>query len=242
MHLDEERLQRLLDGELSTHDGHAVRAHAEECIGCRERIAAARRELAELDELLALLDRPIPERTAAEIVGVPAPRWRSTVRWAASAALVAGLVGVAYAIPASPLPRWIASVAERFESREAPQPAHPVQQAVPEAGIAVPPGDRLLIAFDSAQAEGEAIVTLRPDAAEVTIRAPRGAATFTTGSNRLAVANAGSRASYTIEVPSAAPGVEIRVAGTRRFLKEGTRIGAPTADSAGGAYRIPLRP
>ena len=240
MHLDEERLQRLLDGELTLHDGHATRAHLDECAGCRERVAAARREVAELERLLGLLDHPAAARSAVEAVG-PRPGRHAGIRWAATIALAVGLAGVAYALPSSPVPRWIAALVERVDSEDARRAAT-AQQPIPEAGIAVPAGEQLLVAFDSVQVEGEVIVTLQPEATEVTIRGPRGAATFTAGSDRVSVANAGTRATYTIQVPSAAPRVEIRVAGSRRFLKDGTAVAAPAADPATGAYRISLCP
>jgi hypothetical protein len=243
MHLDDERLQRLLDGELSPADAPLVRAHLAECAGCRERAAVAERELAELDGLLGLLDHPVAVPPVDEVIEVPVRRWSGGARWAAAAVLAVALAGVAYAIPSSPLPRWIAIAAERLDPRHGAPRVERAPRQVPEAGVAVPPGQRLLIAFDSAQIQGEAVVTVQPGAGEVTIRAPRGAAAFAAGSDRVSVANTGSEASYTIQIPAEAPRVEIRVAGSRVFLKDGPDVSAAAgADSAAGTYRIPLRP
>ena len=241
MHLDDDRLQRLLDGELPANEVPEVRAHLAECIACRARAATQERALAELEDLLRLLDHPAAAPAVAQVVRAARPGWGGAARWAAVAVLAVALAGVAYAVPASPLPRWIAVVAERLGGRDRPPTPVPVP-SVQEAGIAVPPGERLVVAFDSTQTDGRAVVTLRAGASEVTIRGPGGAATFATGPDHVTVMNPASRASYAIEIPADAPWVEIRVAGTRKFLKAGPAITAADADSAAGSYRIPLRP
>lgn len=241
MHLDDERLQRLLDGELTASEAAGTRVHLAECGPCRERAAAAERELAGIESLLRLLDHPVVVPAAAEFARAARPRWGDRWRWAAAAAVAVGLAGAAYAAPASPLPRWIAAVTERLSGREAPAPVRPTTAQAGEAGIAVSPGDRLLVAFDSVQAAGEVVVTVRAGAEELTLRGPSGAAGFATGPDRVRVANAGSRASYAIEIPGDAPWVEVRVGGTRLFLKDGPSVTlAGGADSAAGSYRIPL--
>ena len=243
MHLDDDRLQRLLDGELPAGETPEVRAHLTTCVACRERAATAERALAELDDLLRLLDHPATPPTVADVARAARPRWAGPARWAAAAAFAVALAGVAYAVPASPLPRWIAVVAERLERRDGTRMPDPVPPPAREAGIAVPPGERLVVAFDSNQAEGEAMVMLRPGAGEVTIRGPGGAASFATGPDHVTVMNFGSRASYTVEIPADAPSIEIRVAGVRKLLKTGPRIAlAAGADSATAGYRIPLGP
>jgi len=244
MHLDDERVQRLLDGELSPAAERSAREHLVACAECRARAAEAEREETELAGLLHLLDHPAPALSAEAIAVAARRRAGPSVRWAAGLLLAAGLAGAAYATPGSPIPGWIARLAERTEGRRSPPgPAPAASQAEDPgvAGIAVPPGERLLLSFDSAQAEGEAAVRLLDEATEVTVRAPAGAATYLAGADRLTIANGVTRASYAIDVPRGAPRVEIQVAGTRVFLKEGASITARAGtDSATGVYRLPL--
>jgi len=101
------------------------------------------------------------------------------------------------------------------------------------AGIAVAPGRALVILFTSPQVEGQAQVSLT-DGTEVVVRAPSGTATFTADVDRLVIDNPGSRATFEIQIPRAAPWVEIRVQGVPIFLKEGSRVT--------GSYLLPLTP
>lgn len=252
MHLDEEQVQRLLHGELSGAADKSAREHLAGCPTCRERIALARREEDDVHALLRELDHRPPRVRAGALVLAAHGRGAAWRRRAAGLLVAMGVAGAAYALPGSPVPRWVESVVERIGSLGGPPartPAAPPPEATPSplliepestGGIAVAPGRALLILFTSAQDEGRVLVSLS-DGAEVRVLAPAGAATFTTDVNRLLIDNTGSTATFTIEVPRAAPRVEVRVAGKRIFLKEGPRVTAEPAASA-GSYSIPLAP
>lgn len=239
MHLDEEQVQRLLHGQLSRPVEESARAHVAECPDCRGRVALAEREEGEVYALLRQVDHPPPRMDAAGI----AARARSfrVGRLAAGILLAVGLAGAAYATPGSPLPGWIDSLAEWIGGGPSPRASAPVQGPEPAgAGIAVAPGRNLLILFRFPQTEGQVQVTLT-ERTEVVVRAPIGAATFTTDVDRLVIDNHGSAATFEILIPRAAPRVEIQVGGDRIFLKEGPRVTTPESLDSRGPYVLPLR-
>lgn len=242
MHLDEERLQRLLHGEFSSTEEKRAREHLTDCGECSRRFRAMEREEKAVGELLGSLDRPAPRVDFSAIARRGEARSPSMARWAAGLALVLGLTGVAYALPGSPLPRWVDAVVEWASGRQDPSLPAGASLESPDssfAGIAVPPGNDLLILFTSTNAKGHLLVTLT-ESADVEIRAPRGAATFTSGEDRLLVGDQGSAATYEIRIPHTAPRVEILVGENRVFLKEGSRV--TTAASTGGSapYLLPM--
>lgn len=229
MHLDEEQVQRLLHHELPPAAETAARAHLAACSDCRGRAAEAERDEQEVHALLRALDHPVPRLDPESVAararahGFVPPR----VRWAAGILLALGLAGVAYAAPGSPLRRWAQAVAERLGGSSRRPPVAPTA-LIPDsgAGIAVVAGPELVILFTAPQPAGQAQVSLT-DGAEVVVRAPIGAATFTFDVGRLVIDNRGSSATFTIQIPHAAPLVEIRVAGQRVFLKEGPHVVGP---------------
>ncbi len=243
MHLDEEQLQRLLHGELNAGDTRDARGHLAACDDCRERLVMAERDEGEIFGLLRQVDHPLP-RVHAEALAARARNiglvWG---RWAAGILLVLGAAGAAYAVPGSPIRQWMRSAAAWIAREDRVSPA-PRQASVPTAsaaGIAAVPGRNYVIAFLSAEPGGQARVSLT-DGAEVTVRAPSGAARFTSAADRLLIDNQGSGATFEIEIPRTAPRVEIRVAGKRIFLKQGERIAAPHSAEVRGEYLIGLSP
>ena len=78
------------------------------------------------------------------------------------------------------------------------------------------------------------------DAEEVTVRAPIGAAKFTSAADRLVIENARGGAVFEIGIPHAAPRIEIRVAGDRIFLKDGRRVVTQSSTDSLGDYLLPL--
>jgi hypothetical protein len=105
------------------------------------------------------------------------------------------------------------------QSGSRPEPT----QDVRVGGIAVAPGERLVIAFTSPQEAGGVRVSCTGDR-EVQVQGPPGAASYTSEAERLVVDNRGSSAVFDIRLPCDAPRVEIQVAGVRIFLKEGERV------------------
>ena len=245
MHLDDERLQRLLHGELDRLESGAARSHLADCDECSRRLAAMEVEEAAVGALLAQLDRPSPRIEAAAVARLASARRPRTWQWAAGIALAVGIAGVAYAIPGSPLPDWLDSLVRwagggRPSSTEtAPEPAPAL------SGLSVTPGRTFRIRFASANPSDLVVIALT-DGGEVQIRAPRGSAAFTAGENAILVHPTGNAphgepgVTYEIQIPRSAPHVEIHLGSDRIFLKEGPRIVARAASSGSGTYRLPL--
>jgi hypothetical protein len=221
MHLDLEQLQRLVDGELSPAAERPAREHLAACAECRGREAEIARQEAEVSALRRLVDHAAPRVDVQTLVARARRRRFGGMPWAAVVLLALGVAGVAYAAPGSPLRKWAHAVAVWLRG-ETPQPE------ASGAGIAVAPGQNLIILFTSTQREGSARVSLT-DGADVVVRAPVGAATFSLAADRLVIDNKHSWASFEIQIPRAARRVEIRVAGARRFLKDGPTVTAPLA-------------
>jgi anti-sigma factor RsiW len=245
MHLDEDRVERLLHSELDPQAEASCRAHLAGCPDCRRRLAEAEREEAETQALLHSLDHPLPEADVEEIVDRARVRESAAWgRWAAGFLIAAGIAGTAYAIPGSPLKAWVRTVAgwagDRLDSsptRSAPAP--PLEPRV--GGIAVAPGRALLVQFTSTQSEGNVLVTLT-DGTEVIVRGPMGAATFTSAADRLLIDNPGSSATFEIQIPRSAAWVEIRVGAERALLKAGTSVSVGGTERGSDPYVLPLQP
>jgi hypothetical protein len=241
MHLDEEQLQRLLHDELGARALRGAREHIAECSECRELFVEAQRDEGEIFALFRRVDHAVPavepETVAARARGVGAV-WG---RWAAGILLFLAVAGTAYALPGSPVRDWVRSVVAWIGDSDQPPPA-PAEVRAPDqgiAGIAAIPGPQFVIAFESPEPGGQAQVLLT-EGEEVTVRAPIGAASFTSAADRLVIANSGSGATFKIEIPRTAPRVEIRVAGNRIFLKDGSRVQSEGSVETGGKHLIPL--
>jgi anti-sigma factor RsiW len=239
MHLDEERLQRLLHGEREGFDRREAEAHLRECPACRERLAAAEHDQVEIFGLLRRLDHPVPALNAEVLAAKARAARRTWGSWAAAVLLFLGIAGAAAALPGSPVRRWIQTAAAWIgERRVEPAQRGSTEQA---AGIAAVPGREFVVSFNAPEQGSRARVSLT-DGAEVVVRAPSGAASFTSDAERLVVDNHGSGATYEIEIPRTAPHVEIRVGGNRIFLKEGSRVVTRTPAEDGEHYLLPLAP
>lgn len=243
MHLDAEQVERLLAGELGAQTERPIRQHLTQCEACRDLVARADRETSEIHALLREVDHAPPRIDARRVmarVGAHRMGWR---QWAAGIVLVLASAGVLYAAPGSPLPRWLAAavdwVGNRVEPAPSPPPAAPETPGV--VGIAVDPGPNLIIAFTTSQPAGQVRVLLT-DSEEVVVRAPSGAATFTSHVARLVIDNQAQVATFDIQVPRGAPRVEIQVNGSRIFLKEGHRITTDDSTAQISPYLLPLHP
>jgi hypothetical protein len=239
MHLDDERIQRVLHGELGSVETE-TRLHLEACDGCRDLLEEARSEEARIFGLFGRLDHRLPSApnvSTRREESVPA-RWG---RVAASILMAAVLAGVAYAAPGSPVPhlveRLLGSGAVERGRPPVNQPGHPPRAG---GGIAVAPSDGLVIELAAAGPDAEATVALS-NGDEVVVRAAEGTATFGSDPGRLSVLSS-QGARLEILVPRSATSVEVRVRGIPVFRKLAN--GAVTAlprDST-GHYRILLQP
>ena len=72
------------------------------------------------------------------------------------------------------------------------------------------------------------------------MRAPSGAATFTTDTDRLLVADRGAPDTFAIELPHSAPRVELLAGDQRILLAERGRITAGPRPDALGVYQLAL--
>ncbi len=218
MHIEDELIQRLLHGELPQADEMTVRRHLAECGQCSDRLDRARRDEYEVYALLGSVDHAAPHVDAAAVAAAARPRATPWVRWAATILLALGVAGAAYAIPGSPLRRWVRSLTHR--ARPAPQTPSPDSGL---AGIAVAPGLDLTVRFTGPQPVGQ-IEVLLTDGVEVEVRAVIGAAMFSAGTDRLVVDNRDPQAAFEVRIPRTAPRVQILLGDARVMLKEGPRV------------------
>jgi len=240
MHLEEEQLERLLHRELSAREEKEARVHVAGCAACRARLADAEREEVEVHALLRALDTPAPmvraEAVALQaemLTGVARTGGSSWLRRAAAVAVVVGVAGAAYAIPGSPVRRWVQAVVRQVGGGlEVPSGSRNESRggSLNVSGVAVPPGEKLSVIFTGA---GRVRVSLTDDA-EVRVLAPAGAATFTTKTEYVLISSRDPSATFDVGIPRTARWVEILAQDRRVFLKEGTRISTGAARAAGG--------
>lgn len=243
MHLDEEQVQRLLHGELSRKAEVSARDHIATCLECGHRAADAEREEDEVHGLLRAVDDPTPSIDADAIAAATPARHFALSRLAAGLLLALGVAGAAYALPGSPLPRWVRAAVEWIGGGAHRPPPAPAPERAPDrrvAGIAVPPGQNLIIRFESAQRAGQVRVSMG-DGAEVVVRAPIGAATFTSEVDRLVIDNRGA-SDFEIQIPRSAPRVEIQASGSLIFLERGGRVIVGGAADTSGFFVLRLAP
>jgi hypothetical protein len=120
--------------------------------------------------------------------------------------------------------------------RETRAPASSAESS--QAGIAVPPGEHLVIVFSRSLPRGEARVVLT-DSDDVVVRTLDGA-TFTSDADRLLIDPERPASRFDIGIPRTAPLVEIKVGSRRIFLKDGSGIRADVAQSEDQSYRLVL--
>jgi anti-sigma factor RsiW len=244
MHLDEETIQRLLNGELERFAESPAHLHLTQCEECRARLEAAAREEEETHALLRFADHSPPAVSVEAIANRArqlqeeerARNLRRTagMRRAAGILLVIGLAGAAYAFPGSPLPKWLSAAMGWIRESGSGPPVSAPQVTSREdggsmSGIAVPAGKNLVIVFTSPQEEGAVKVSITEEN-DVVVRGPSGSANFTSEEEQLVIHNESSAESFEIEIPKNAPRIEIRVGEKTIFLKEGNRL-SPEATS-----------
>jgi hypothetical protein len=240
MHLDDERVQRLLHGELEPAGERLARQHLAACNDCRTLVDQARAEEHRIFSLLREVDHPPPDadpRVVLAAGGRPRTQWG---RWAAGILLVAAAGGAAYAAPGSPLPAALDRLVAILAPTQPPAGTDPAatDAAPPGAGIAVTPGDRLTIRF-VVEGDGAFATLSLIDGDEAVVRAVAGAATFTSDVDRLSVRSAGT-ARFEILIPRSAPWVEVLAGDTPVFRKRADRVVTQTGPGADGRYRLIL--
>jgi hypothetical protein len=240
MHLDDERVQRLLHGELEPAGERLARQHLAACDDCRTLVDEARAEEQRIFSLLREVDHPPPDADPRVVLPTGGSRHAHWGRWAAGLLLVAAAGGAAYAAPGSPLPAALdrlVTILAHTQPRAGSDRAA-TDTAPPGSGIAVAPGDRLTIRFVVEGDGGFATLSLT-DGDEVVVRAVAGAATFSSDVDRLSVRSAGT-AGFEILIPRSAPWVEVLAGDTPVFRKRAARVVAQTGPGGDGRYRLNL--
>lgn len=236
MHLDDEAIQRWLHAEHEPAGRLAVSEHLAGCAACQDRLTAADQEEQWTRARLGLLDHPVPSVTSEQIRrGRRSPAW---VRWAAGFLLTCSIAGVAYAVPGSPLPRWVNLARERMRSGPVAPPPE-ITPAPAASGITIPLEPRLTIRFAAPQSAGAVRVTLVGEGS-VAVRVRNGASTFAMSPGSLLIDNQGSTADYEIDLPRASAWVAIEVRDSRILLKRDTLVRAAVPPDSAGGYTLPL--
>ncbi|HEX7051814.1 MAG TPA: zf-HC2 domain-containing protein [Longimicrobiales bacterium] len=253
MHINEGRLQALLDGELDAVERAAVATHVEGCTTCGAELDGLRAAAVRLSNALRRLDVPAPvDRAWARLGQRRAAERAAAVRRALlrAAAMIVGCAAVAAAaLPGSPVRAWIGEVwggaAEKLaEPTVAPAPAVPVQAPAPgPAGVSILPSQgRVRILIEGAVPETRLRVRLTSGERVAVYVYGASGARFRTGADRIAVAGAGP-GEVRIEVPSSLANATVEVDGRLLVAKDGAQLRS-TVDSIrpGTEVLLPLGP
>jgi anti-sigma factor RsiW len=242
-HLEDGTIQALLHDELPAAVRGEVERHVAQCADCRARVEHGRDEDAWVRRRLSALDAVAPAADVGRLTRT-ARRQAAAAWWrrAAVIVLVAGGAGVAWAVPAvrQMIARAVGGT-ERSLPRAGP-PALP-DRSPPEApgsGIAAAPGARFVVSFEAFQERGDVRVRLA-EAAEVSIIARGARVSFESREGEIVVRNRGAAADYDVEIPAAAPLVQLRAAGAQILLKQGRTVTSPARPDSSGWYVIRLR-
>ena len=242
MHLTDEQVQRHVHNEDTTQGTAAVAIHLAECTACRQLVQAAGDEDKRVNQLLSVLDQPLPAMRAAQLIA-RARRPNPLVRVAATIAVAVGLTGVVWAAPGSPLKAWVNSRLATTDVNRAPSGPLPraPEDVVPldSSGIAVDAGAPLVIRFARAQTEGTVLLSI-DDGRLITVQSAAGAARFSSAVGRLDVENAGAVVDFVIRIPRSAPRVAIEVAGTTLAVVRLGHVEGARAVGAESQWRLPL--
>ena len=261
MHLDEEKVERLVHGEMHDATAQAAEAHIAVCESCRRRVNEVRQGDELVFSLLRHIDTPAPAIPVSSVLRkaaartAPAPRLvladvrrrKFDWRWAAALLIAASIAGAAgYLVPGSPMP-GIVKAALKMIAAPSPDPA-PVPAAAGTTtsfgGIQAVPGRSFTIAFARASQGSEARLVLT-DGAQVEIRSLEGEVRFSVpGDSLVSIENTGAPGPrrFEILIPRSAPRVDLVVAGRRVFRKEGSTITTSVAADERGRYTIPFVP
>jgi hypothetical protein len=239
MHLDDERIQRLLHDELGPAAAE-TQLHLESCAACRGLVAESRVEEDRIFELLSQVDHPI---AALDPRSLLAERQTSGGAWGRRAAAVivgAAIAGAAYALPGSPLPAALDRLlGSGGGSRDSLPATRTERDSARPAGIAVAAEEGLVIRLVAAGEDAVAIIELT-EAEEVVVRAVEGSATFTSDPGRLTVRSS-APVRLEIHIPRSATSVEVLAGSTPVFRTlDGDPVSEIPPDST-GRFVIPLR-
>ncbi len=237
MHLDAEKIERLLSDDLNQAEARVVRDHLASCAACVSALEAAQREDKEIAELLGLLDHPVPQADAQRLArrARRQPSRRTLV--AASLAFLV-VAAAASAMPGSPVKAWFARVFAGAEPSAEPTIAEGVgPTATQPSGVSVLPGERFELVFEAFQDSGLVRITLS-DQAEVSVQAESPEVGYSVEPRRVRVLNAGSKTNYAVALPRDAGSIIIRIADMIVLQKEGATIVTSAVRGSAGDYTL----
>jgi hypothetical protein len=198
----------------------------------------------ELDAFLARIDHPVPNVSARDVAARARRREAPMLRRAAAiVAALAAFGGAAYAAPGSPVRAWVRDVARGLGwTEDIPARAAPPQVpgGATAAGIALSPGDRMVIRFAAEGATGYLRVAVG-EGQDVDVRSMSATTTFASEPDRLLVDHL-TPDTVQVLLPRASTHLEIQVGDRSVLIQEGTSVGTSAARDAFGAWLIPLRP
>jgi hypothetical protein len=255
MHPDSESLQMWRDRELPSARAESIRVHVSSCESCQAQSTAAQAADDSMRASLRYLDSPVPRVQPAALAARARSRRGHRTRWLIAATLFVGLAGGAAAAPRA-VRQWISALVSRHDSggraarARVTAPAAATTQSPARtdaastspaslAGIAVSPGANFRVEFANTQRAGTLAIQ-RGEGSDIVIRAPSGAATFSSSTAELSVMNTAPDASFTLEIPRTLQRLEIRVARRRVYLQTGDRVESAWLEDRAGVRRVPL--
>jgi hypothetical protein len=223
VHLSEREIASLVYGR--AHDADSA-GHLGNCARCAEKVRVARALDRTADELLTLLDHPVPridprvitagrKNAASGRAGAAGVPLRQI---AAGIALLFVAFGAAAAIPASPIHKFVASVVARLVTHPQRSTAGMETMLKPaasqsgqsSAALAFVPDSTVDIVFSQSQQSG-AIRVVFVDSQELRVNSSAASTAFTLGRHQILADNTSSTASFDISVPKRLQHVRILI-------------------------------
>lgn len=189
----------------------------------------------EIEALLHALDNHPRRATAEEVMARAGRSRRAPWRIAASVAAALAVAGVAWALPGSPLPAWLHSVAGSAEG-SAPPPGPAPGRGSEAGGGVVLDASRPLEVRVTAGSTGYVRITLGDDDG-LTVRTLAGAPAFTSEPDRLDV-TLGPADSVALHVPTSAVAVVVRASGREVFSRLGDALVTSLPRDSAGAWEL----
>ncbi|GAC1414028.1 MAG: hypothetical protein NVSMB53_11950 [Gemmatimonadaceae bacterium] len=205
------------------------------------------------DELLALLDHPVPAINAHAIIArlktpaVPKSTGAPIRQIAAGLALLFVAFGAASAIPASPIRNFWVSVVARLGSHQRGNPvkARSVSSAVANQGtrgssaLAVVPDSAFDIVFSHAQDSGVIRVQF-VDGRELRVNSSLGSTSFTLGRHQVLADNVSSIGNFDVAVPKGLHSFRIVIGSDTALQRMGFDVRTAGTQDAPGSFTLPF--
>ncbi len=239
MHLDAEKIERLLANEMTPEEARVWRDHRAGCAECASRLEEAEREDRQISDGLRLLDHALPDTDVRRLKRrARRPASRRTLAAAALAFLV--VAAAASAMPGSPVRSWLSRVfaGGAGSTRQATAGEGAGAAAIqPLGGVSVLPGGSFELTFDAVQDSGVVRISLS-DVPEVSVRSEGNGVGYSVEPSRVRVLNTGSKSSYRVVLPERARSITIRVGDVPVLVKRGASIETSASRDVTGDYLV----